>query len=73
MAVSASAIRLCGGTPRWAAGDAMVANMVIDLAQERYLRGVMRRVRELFDLSDWAARHGNCALIEHSLAALREL
>jgi hypothetical protein len=51
----------------------MVANMVIDLAQERYLRGVMRRVRELFDLSDWAARHGNCALIEHSLAALREL
>jgi hypothetical protein len=47
--------------------------MVIDLAQERYLRAVMRRVQELSALRECGARHGNRELIEHSLAALREL
>jgi hypothetical protein len=47
--------------------------MVINLAEQRYLRAVMRRVQELSALRECGARHGNRELIEHSLAALREL
>jgi hypothetical protein len=47
--------------------------MVINLAEQKYLRGVMRRVQELAALCECGARHDNRELIEHSLAALREL